>query len=64
MSNPIKDPLRTFSVDVEVIYTTTRLVRSRTIAGARAAARASAEADYPGTEIRPGYPQEKRSGER
>jgi len=50
--NPTKDPLRTFTVSVAIVYTSQRVVKARTVRGAIAAAREGAQADYPDAEIR------------
>lgn len=64
MSDRIQQPLRTFEVRITITYSQSRTVKARTIAGAHAAVRASAEADYPGAEISTHGAQEKGRAER
>lgn len=51
MSDRVQQPLRSFTVRLSITYTQTRTIKARTIHGAYAAARTSAEADYPGARI-------------
>lgn len=50
--NPTKDETSTFTVHADVIYTTTRTSRARTVTGALAAVRAGLEYDNPGAHVR------------
>lgn len=50
--NPNKDESGTFTVHADVIYTTARTTRARTVRGALAAVRAGLEHDNPGARIK------------
>lgn len=50
--NPNKDETSTFTVHADVIYTTTRTIRARTVSGALAAVTAVLQADNPGARVR------------